>query len=218
MRGSLLSISAAFWALSSASAQVASCNGVYTDRPCDEVTIAATARPRPDEKNNTKDARVTAVERGKKQSALHTLRTRLFKERRRLSVELDISEAEEACASTSTSLDECRRVVERLDDKLEARVVARLETEQRDEARSPTPVTQPSTTVGQNQSTVIVVQVAPTPTNRYIIFNDPPLHVPSPHIHPPVQYPPPYYPPAPPPPVPQAGGGIMVGPRRDRTR
>lgn len=138
------------------SADVHNCNGVLTNKTCDEL-----ATPKPVPTRSIED-REESVLRGKKKMLLHELRTKLLNERRKSGIDLDISEAEEVCHNSSTSLPDCRKVVRALDQTLDSRITsARLVKSAEESKKAPTAIV---ANPGAQNQVVIIQQVAATPT------------------------------------------------------
>lgn len=179
-----------------------------------------TAAPAPSRPSLQKaDAKATAISKSKKDSALHNLRMKLIKGKRSVGVDLDISSAVDACTSVTTSLEECRTVVNALDTTLEERITTgRLTKIAEDKAKVEATTAAKS---NQNQTTVVIVQpnVRPTATPFFVFDTGPllpvdpsyrrpshrPPHRDSPHRgdNPGVRPPPASIPPAP-------AGGAMI--------
>jgi len=141
-------------------AETFTCNGVISDRPCDELKNVATRSP-----ERIEEAKI----RSQKQSMLHELRTKLIRARKEYGVDLDISQAVDICVDQNKPVEECRIIVADLDDRIEGRIAKRA-------AVSPTQPSKPNPLppssnqqIENNQVVIIQPQVAPTPTPLMVI-------------------------------------------------
>jgi hypothetical protein len=137
-----------------ANAQVHKCGNIYTDKPCDQVSTSTTLTQSAKPSASREDTSV----KSKKRLLAHDLRTRLLKAGRKYDIDMDISQADEVCLDDSTSLEDCRKIVNELDDKLDARVVARKAAgAPKNEPPTKTRTDNgPASEVNENNSTVVI--------------------------------------------------------------
>lgn len=151
-------------------AEVYNCDGVFSSRPCDQLSAsyadevdlspqkkdASAKASKKNQKSMVKEVSATdksiAVLKSKKSLAVHDLRTKALKAKKSYAIDFDLSSIEEHCNDLKTDLPTCRQAVSVADKDLFSRVQAakEVETQRNVVANRPTPQADTKVVIVQN--------------------------------------------------------------------
>jgi hypothetical protein len=141
--------------LSACADESSDCGGILSNVPCESRLTPVARSPIPVS---------PAQQLSKKKLLLHDLTMTSLRARREFGIRVDLSKAEEICRNPSTSLDDCRSEVTRIDDRITQQCA--VEAAVAASKRPPTPTAAPTPNENPQRVKIVIinnVRVIPTP-------------------------------------------------------
>lgn len=103
-------------------AELYECNGTWTNRSCESEASTVIAE-RPLQQRSQEQ-----VDRDQKKLWIHSIESKLFEARREFGIEIDITAVHSTCSEQSSSLIECRKEIDEIENTLDRRILSRHNT------------------------------------------------------------------------------------------